>query len=157
MGSPIAVPSREQPDNKVPRISYRITASSSVFYKTMLDEFYRVAFRKKLCATIDGLQADLDDWVGNYSEERPHQDRRLSKPEWRTRSDSRRRPSDQVPATTVKLKGLMPNQYVRHMQRPDANAGSSPVRYARHSHSLCFREIKAKMLDQQESQRRAVG
>jgi hypothetical protein len=99
----------------------------------------------------------LDDWVGNYSEERPHQDRRLSKPEWRTRSDSRRRPSDQVPATTVKLKGLMPNQYVRHMQRPDANAGSSPVRYARHSHSLCFREIKAKMLDQQESQRRAVG
>jgi hypothetical protein len=99
----------------------------------------------------------LDDWVRNYSEERPHQDRRLSKPEWRTRSDSRRRPSDQVPATTVKLKGLMPNQYVRHMQRPDANAGSSPVRYARHSHSLCFREIKAKMLDQQESQRRAVG
>ena len=65
----------------VPRISYRITASSSVFYKTMLDEFYRVALRKKLCATIDGLQADLDDWVGNYSEERPHQDRRLSKPE----------------------------------------------------------------------------
>ena len=53
----------------VPRISYRITASSSVFYKTMLDEFYRVAFRKKLCATIDGLQADLDDWVKNYSEE----------------------------------------------------------------------------------------
>ena len=80
------------------------------FHKTMLDEFYRVAFRKKLCATIDGLQADLDDWVGNYSEERPHQDRRLSKPEWRTPSDSRRRPSDQVPATTVKLKGLMPNQ-----------------------------------------------
>ena len=46
----------------------------------------------------------LDDWVRNYSEERPHQDRRLSKPEWRTRSDSRRSPSDQVPATTVKLK-----------------------------------------------------
>ena len=40
------------------------------FHKTMLDEFYRVALRKKLCATIDGLQADLDDWVGNYSEER---------------------------------------------------------------------------------------
>ena len=37
----------------------------------MLDEFYRVAFRKKLYAAIDGLQADLDDWVKNYSEERP--------------------------------------------------------------------------------------
>ena len=49
------------------------------FHKTMLDEFYRVAFRKKLCATIDGLQADLDDWVGNYSEERPHQDRRANR------------------------------------------------------------------------------
>lgn len=54
----------------MPWISYRIAASSMRFHKTMLDEFYRVAFRKKLCATIDGLQADLDDWVGNYSEER---------------------------------------------------------------------------------------
>jgi transposase InsO family protein len=30
------------------------------FHKTMLDEFYRIAFRKKLYATIDALQADLD-------------------------------------------------------------------------------------------------
>src|SRR6187402_2668403 len=30
------------------------------FHKTLLDEFYRVAFRKKLYRTIDELQADLD-------------------------------------------------------------------------------------------------
>ena len=30
------------------------------FHKTMLDEFYRIAFRKKVYATIDELQADLD-------------------------------------------------------------------------------------------------
>ena len=29
----------------------------------MLDEFYRVAFRKKIYATIDELQADLDAWI----------------------------------------------------------------------------------------------
>ena len=60
----------------------------------------------------------------------------------------------------VKLKGLIPDRYVRHgarhTQRPDANAGSSPVRYARHSDSLCFREIEAKMVGQQNSQRQAV-
>ena len=31
------------------------------FHKTLLDEFYRVAFRKKLYDTPDALQADLDE------------------------------------------------------------------------------------------------
>ena len=35
------------------------------FHKTLLDEFYRVAFRKKLYRTIDELQADLDAWMPN--------------------------------------------------------------------------------------------
>jgi transposase InsO family protein len=30
------------------------------FHKTMLEEFYRVAFRKKLYRSIEQLQADLD-------------------------------------------------------------------------------------------------
>jgi hypothetical protein len=34
--------------------------SAERFHKTLLGEFYRVAFRKKLCRTIDALQADLD-------------------------------------------------------------------------------------------------
>jgi transposase InsO family protein len=44
-------------------------------HKTMLNEFYRVAFRKKLYASIAELQADLDEWIRGYNEERPHQGR----------------------------------------------------------------------------------
>ena len=32
------------------------------FHKTVLNEFYRVAFRKKVYSSIDELQADLDVW-----------------------------------------------------------------------------------------------
>ena len=39
------------------------------FHKTVLDEFYRVAFRKKIYGSISELQSDLDDWVKNYNEE----------------------------------------------------------------------------------------
>jgi len=39
----------------------------------MLDAFYRVAFRKKIYATIDDLQADLDLWMRAFNEGRPHQ------------------------------------------------------------------------------------
>jgi transposase InsO family protein len=45
------------------------------FHKTALDEFYRVAFRKKVYGSIAELQADLDRWVETYNEERPHQGR----------------------------------------------------------------------------------
>ena len=39
----------------------------------MLDEFYRIAFRKKIYATIDDLQADFDLWMREFNEVRPHQ------------------------------------------------------------------------------------
>jgi transposase InsO family protein len=45
------------------------------FHKTVLNEFYRVAFRKKVYRAIDELQADLDAWVCEYNEARPHQGR----------------------------------------------------------------------------------
>jgi transposase InsO family protein len=45
------------------------------FHKTVLDEFYRIAFRKRLYASIGDLQDDLDLWVKSYNEERPHQGR----------------------------------------------------------------------------------
>src|ERR1043165_7582689 len=45
------------------------------FHKTILNEFYRVAFRKKLYASLDELQADLDLWLAHYNEERPHSGR----------------------------------------------------------------------------------
>jgi transposase InsO family protein len=45
------------------------------FHKTVLNEFYRVAFRKKIYSTLDVLQADLDAWLSLYNEQRPHQGR----------------------------------------------------------------------------------
>jgi transposase InsO family protein len=45
------------------------------FHRTVLDEFYRVAFRKKIYTSIEALQADLDTWVQQYNEVRSHQGR----------------------------------------------------------------------------------
>ena len=36
----------------------------------MLNQFYRVAFRKKVYRSIDELQADLDAWIREYNEQR---------------------------------------------------------------------------------------
>jgi transposase InsO family protein len=45
------------------------------FHKTMLQEFYQIAFRKKIYNSIEELQADLDQWMKFYNEERPHSGR----------------------------------------------------------------------------------
>jgi hypothetical protein len=37
--------------------------------------FYRVAFRKKVYCSIDELQVDLDLWIREFNEQRPHQGR----------------------------------------------------------------------------------
>jgi transposase InsO family protein len=43
------------------------------FHKTILQEFYQVAFRKKLYASLEELQADLDAWLTYYNTERTYQ------------------------------------------------------------------------------------
>jgi len=43
------------------------------FHKTILQEFYQVAFRKTIYRQIDELQVDLDKWLKWYNEERTHQ------------------------------------------------------------------------------------
>ena len=43
------------------------------FHKTMLDESHRIAFRKKIYTSIEDLQADLDLWMREFNEARPHQ------------------------------------------------------------------------------------
>ena len=42
------------------------------FNRTVLDEFFRTAFRKKLYDSIPSLQEDLDLWLNHYNYERPH-------------------------------------------------------------------------------------
>jgi transposase InsO family protein len=45
------------------------------FHKTVLNEFYRIVFRKKIYPSLEELQADLEMWLREYNEERPHQGR----------------------------------------------------------------------------------
>jgi transposase InsO family protein len=43
------------------------------FNRTVLDEFFRIAFRTKLYESVEALQVDLDAWLVHYNTERPHQ------------------------------------------------------------------------------------
>lgn len=43
------------------------------FHRTVLDEFFRQAFRSKFYESVEALQADLDAWLIYYNTERTHQ------------------------------------------------------------------------------------
>jgi len=43
------------------------------FHKTILNEFYQIALRKKIYQSVDELQVDLDEWLGKYNTQRTHQ------------------------------------------------------------------------------------
>ena len=43
------------------------------FNRTVLDEFFRKAFREKLYESVEVLQRDLDEWLVYYNRKRPHQ------------------------------------------------------------------------------------
>lgn len=42
------------------------------FHRTMQDEFYATAFRKKIYSSIEELQTDADIWLDYYNNHRPH-------------------------------------------------------------------------------------
>lgn len=44
-------------------------------HRTMQEEFYAVAFRKKMYTSLDEMQHDLDDWMEYYNNVRPHSGR----------------------------------------------------------------------------------
>ena len=46
------------------------------FHKTVLNEFYRTAFRKKIYETVEEIQKDLDEWMEFYNNGRTHQGKR---------------------------------------------------------------------------------
>lgn len=55
------------------------------FHKTILNEFYQVAFRKKIYSTVEDLQIDLDNWVDYYNRKRTHQGKMcLGRTPWQT-------------------------------------------------------------------------
>jgi transposase InsO family protein len=43
------------------------------FNRTVLDEFFRGAFREHFYESVEALQEDLDRWLVHYNTERPHQ------------------------------------------------------------------------------------
>lgn len=43
------------------------------FNRTVLEEFFRTAFRTRLYESVMALQEDLDQWLVHYNTERPHQ------------------------------------------------------------------------------------
>lgn len=42
------------------------------FHKTIQNEFYCTAFRKKIYRSLEELQSDLDEWVFSYNKDRTH-------------------------------------------------------------------------------------
>jgi transposase InsO family protein len=42
------------------------------FHRTIKEECYDIAFRKKVYRSLDELQEDLDQWMAYYNAERPH-------------------------------------------------------------------------------------
>ena len=43
------------------------------FHKTILQEFYQPALRRKIFGSLEELQTDLDTWIDYYNNERTHQ------------------------------------------------------------------------------------
>lgn len=42
------------------------------FHRTIQQEFYAVAFRKKIYASLEEMQTDLDQWIEDYNNNRTH-------------------------------------------------------------------------------------
>ena len=45
------------------------------FHRTMKEEFYEIAFRKKVYCNVEELQQDVDAWIQSYNTLRPHSGR----------------------------------------------------------------------------------
>lgn len=45
------------------------------FHKTMKNEFYDIAFRKKVYNSVEELQTDVNEWLRQYNQLRPHSGR----------------------------------------------------------------------------------
>jgi transposase InsO family protein len=60
------------------------------FHKTIQDEFYAVAFRKKIYNSLEEIQKDADEWIEEYNKERTHTGKYcFGKTPWQTFLDSK--------------------------------------------------------------------
>lgn len=60
------------------------------FHQTIQNEFYATAFRKKVYTILEQLQEDVEKWMKEYNEDRPHSGRYCyGKTPWQTFKESR--------------------------------------------------------------------
>ena len=60
------------------------------FHRTIQDEFYATAFRKKIYHTLEEIQEDADKWIEEYNKERTHSGKYcFGKTPWQTFLDSK--------------------------------------------------------------------
>jgi hypothetical protein len=81
-------------------------AFANVSTRPSKTSFYSIAFRKKLYSSLDQLQADLDSWLEEYNEHRPHSGKYcFGKTPMQTFLDSRRlaheKQLDRLPIVTL--------------------------------------------------------
>lgn len=72
------------------------------FDRTVLDEFFRIAFRTKLYELVEALQADLDTWLVHYNTGRPDHSFR----------NQGRRPIDTLSCFQLKVLGMSPKNTI---------------------------------------------
>lgn len=59
------------------------------FHRTIQEEFYAIAFRKKIYTSLESLQQDLDEWMDYYNKERTHSGKHcFGKTPWQTFQDT---------------------------------------------------------------------
>ena len=67
------------------------------FHKTILNEFYQVAFRKRIYDSLEMLQKDLEDWLEHYNKERTHQGKMCyGRTPWQTFLDGKKIVEDKM-------------------------------------------------------------
>ena len=67
------------------------------FHKTIQDEFYAVAFRKKIYHSLEDIQEDVDKWIEEYNTERTHSGKYcFGKTPWQTFLDSKKLADDKM-------------------------------------------------------------
>jgi transposase InsO family protein len=95
------------------------------FHRTMQEEFYAIAFRKKMYQNLEDLQEDIDQWISFYNEQRPHSGRYcFGKTPMQTFTDSK----ELAKAKDVNNLFIKNNNFIVSGQAEIGSAGGQPTR-----------------------------
>jgi transposase InsO family protein len=95
------------------------------FHRTMQEEFYAIAFRKKMYQNLEDLQEDIDQWMGFYNQQRPHSGRYcFGKTPMQTFTDSK----ELAKAKDVNNLFIKNNNFIVSDQAEIGSAGGQPSR-----------------------------